>query len=136
MAKNKKADDLGIDTFMNQVKKNKPTMDKEKVVAISENSKEDNVTETKEELVNMPVDTSKKPADKGSDSTEILFRNVALTPETLYRLETVQTIQNSAAPKGKRVTIAGLMGTIIEEYLDTKYPQTKELYKLMQSIKK
>ena len=26
------------------------------------------------------------------------------------------------------------MGTIIEEYLDDKYPQTKELYKLMKNM--
>lgn len=130
---NKKAVDLGIGTFMNQVKKNKSTkaMDKENEEIITECQEE--VITAEVEIASVDSSTSKEPqkqSEKKNNTPETLLRNVALTPETLYRLETVRKMQD------KRISLGGLMGAIIEEYLDINYPQTKELYQLMESMKK
>lgn len=117
---NKKANDLGIDTFMNNVKNNKSVKEQEEIVIPSTKSVSEEVF----------LDTSKEQSEKGNNTQGTLLRNIVLTPETLYRIEAVQKMQE------KRISIGGLMGAIIEEYLDINYPQTKELYRLMESMKK
>lgn len=129
---NKRAIDLGVDTFMENVKQNRPNKadDKNKLL------NEEVLIETEKE--NIPEEKNDDPVINTSSPREVneqLLRNVVLTPETLFRLEAVQRMLNSNVGKGKRISLGALMGTIVEEYLDTKYPQTKELYKLMESMK-
>lgn len=131
---NKKAD-LGIGNYMQQIKSNKPKAEKEVPVFLENNEdnlQENTVSESSkgEKVVEDPSQTIKK----NDNAPETLFRNIVLTPETLFRLEAVRKLQKNTAQKGKRVSLGLFMGAIIEEYLDEKYPQTKELYKLMEGM--
>ena len=124
---NKKVTDLGISSYMEQIQSNKPKAENKKTASLENNEemKEENTAETvaKGEKAISEVATVVENKDS---TTETLLRNAILTSETLFRLEQVK--------KGERISIARLMGTIIEEYLDDKYPQTKELYKLMKNM--
>ena len=127
---NKKVTDLGISSYMEQIQSNKPKAENKKTASLENNEemKEENTAETvaKGEKAISEVATVVENKDS---TTETLLRNAILTSETLFRLEQVKKLK-----KGERISIARLMGTIIEEYLDDKYPQTKELYKLMKNM--
>lgn len=132
---NKKVTDLGISSYMEQIQSNKPKAENKKTASLENNEgmKEENTAETvaKGEKAISEVATVVENKD---GTTETLLRNAILTSETLFRLEQVKKLKNSTAKKGERISIARLMGAIIEEYLDDKYPQTKELYKLMKNM--
>ena len=132
---NKKVTDLGISSYMEQIQSNKPKAENKKTASLENNEemKEENTAETvaKGEKAISEVATVVENKDS---TTETLLRNAILTSETLFRLEQVKKLKNSTAKKGERISIARLMGTIIEEYLDDNYPQTKELYKLMKNM--
>ena len=134
---NKKVTDLGISNYMKEIVSNKPKVDNKEVVSL-ENSEGNSPEDTAETVVRNEKATSEFiPAVENNDSdSETLLRNAILTPETLFRLEQLKKLKNSTAKKGERISIARLMGAIIEEYLDDKYPQTKELYRLIASMKK
>ncbi len=134
---NKKVTDLGISNYMKEIVSNKPKVDNKEVVSL-ENSEGNSPEDTAETVVRNEKATSEFiPAVENNDSdSETLLRNAILTPETLFRLEQLKKLKNSTAKKGERISIARLMGAIIEEYLDDKYPQTKELYRLIESMKK
>ena len=112
---NKKATDLGIETFMNQVKNNKSAIIKEEPV----------------ESFDKVVENSAGEAEK----EESVIRNVVLSPEALFRLESVKKAMNERRGKGEKpISLGRLMADIITEFLDDKYPQTKELYRLMKAM--
>ena len=57
------------------------------------------------------------------------IRNAFVSDESLFRLDLVRKQMNSNRSDGdEHISLAVLMGKIIEEYLDKNYPETKELY--------
>ena len=57
------------------------------------------------------------------------LRNAFVSDETLFRLSVVKKQLNSDRSEGSgHVSLAVLMGQMIEEYLDNNYPETKNLY--------
>lgn len=111
---NKKATDLGIGTFMNEVKNNKSAGKEEPVEGF------DKVAENSEDRV---------------EKEEAVIRNVVLTPEALFRLESVKKAMNEGRQKGEKpISLGRLMADIITEFLDDKYPQTKQLYRMMKAM--
>ncbi|WP_281643788.1 hypothetical protein [Bacteroides zoogleoformans] len=115
---NKKATDLGISTFMNEVKNNKSAGG-----------------EKREEDFGQSLDLDVDREEKKVEKEEVVIRNVILSPESLFRLESVKKKMNEGRKKGEKpISMARLMADIITDFLDEKYPQTKELYRLMKTM--
>ena len=79
---------------------------------------------------NSKKELEKKP-DRDSKNQDMKknIRNAFLSDESLFRLNLVRKEMNGNRSEGdSNISLATLMGKIIEEYLDKNYPQTKDLY--------
>lgn len=71
------------------------------------------------------------PAEK-SEVKRTCIRNVTLDDETLFRLDTVKKRLNSSRKKGEPlISLDLLLYQSAVEWLDKNYPDTRELYKLI-----
>ncbi len=56
------------------------------------------------------------------------IRNAFVSDESLFRLNLVKKEMNQKEG-ADHISLATLMGKIIEEYLDAKFPETKDIYR-------
>lgn len=71
------------------------------------------------------------PAEK-SEVKRTCIRNVTLDDETLFRLDTVKKRLNNSRKKGEPlISLDLLLYQSAVEWLDKNYPDTRELYKLI-----
>ncbi len=71
-------------------------------------------------------------ADRENKSQDMKknLRNAFVSDESLFRLDLVRKHLNQNRLAGEEyISLATLMGKIIEEYLDANYPETKETYR-------
>lgn len=66
------------------------------------------------------------------ETEELMKTSIMIEKELFYRMDIAKKMQNHDRKDGEPlVTTASLLSKLLRDYLDKKYPETKQMYELM-----